>query len=199
MLTETEIYRAELRRWTERYEQEQLAERWRSVVGYEGLYEVSNQGRVRSLARLDARGHQLDGALLKLHPHPLSGHLQTTLTKSGACVVKKVHRLVLEAFVGPSPDGTEGCHWNGNPADNRIGNLRWGTPVSNAADRIRHGRQPGANQLICSRGHRIEGPNLRQIGNRRRCRACSLERARKGPFDKARADRTYIDSMGAVA
>ena len=50
-----------------------------------------------------------------------------------------VHRLVLEAFVGPCPDGMEAAHNNGNPADNHLVNLRWATPTDNQADRIIHG------------------------------------------------------------
>lgn len=50
-----------------------------------------------------------------------------------------VHRLVLEAFVGPCPAGMEGCHNNGCPSDNRLQNLRWDTRLANNADKIRHG------------------------------------------------------------
>jgi hypothetical protein len=53
-----------------------------------------------------------------------------------------VHRLVLEAFVGPCPDGMEGCHGDGDTANNRLGNLRWDTPKSNRADASRHGTVP---------------------------------------------------------
>ncbi len=51
----------------------------------------------------------------------------------------RVHRLILEAFVGPRPGGLECCHWDGNPENNRLDNLRWDTPKSNALDSIRHG------------------------------------------------------------
>ena len=53
-----------------------------------------------------------------------------------------VHRLVLEAFVGPCPPGCETRHLNGNPADNRLCNLAWGTHRENAADKVRHGTAP---------------------------------------------------------
>ena len=51
-----------------------------------------------------------------------------------------VHKIVLEAFVGPCPDGMEGCHWNDRSADNRLDNVRWGTRQSNVDDRGRNGR-----------------------------------------------------------
>jgi hypothetical protein len=51
----------------------------------------------------------------------------------------KVHRLVLEVFVGPRPEGLECCHWDGNRKNNRLENLRWDTRASNEADARRHG------------------------------------------------------------
>lgn len=68
-----------------------------------------------------------------------------------------VHEIVLTAFVGIRPTRTHhGCHNNGNPSDNRVSNLRWGTPASNAADKVRHGRArrklyPQEVREICAR------------------------------------------------
>jgi hypothetical protein len=53
--------------------------------------------------------------------------------------MRRVHRLVLEAFVGPAPEGEEGCHNDGNPANNALGNLRWDSHPSNMADQVAHG------------------------------------------------------------
>lgn len=55
--------------------------------------------------------------------------------------LRTVHSLVLEAFVGPRPAGQLACHGNDDPSDNRKTNLKWGTPLDNAADAIRNGRQ----------------------------------------------------------
>lgn len=52
---------------------------------------------------------------------------------------KKVHRLILEAFRGPCPPDMEGCHNDGNPANNHLDNLRWGTKKENAQDKELHG------------------------------------------------------------
>lgn len=60
----------------------------------------------------------------------------------GRVVQRYVHRLVLEAFVGPCPPGMLCCHNDGDSANNRLGNLRWDTPAANAADTLRHGRRP---------------------------------------------------------
>ena len=54
--------------------------------------------------------------------------------------MRKVHRLVCAAFNGPCPDGMQCCHNDGVKSNNRAGNLRWGTPKENSADRARHGR-----------------------------------------------------------
>ncbi len=99
-------------------------ERWLAVPGFEGLYEVSDQGRVRSRERLLRPSRQKRGHML--------AHL-------GSSAQRYVHRLVLEAFVGPAPKGMECRHLNGDPADNRLENLAWGTRFENFADRTRLG------------------------------------------------------------
>lgn len=67
------------------------------------------------------------------------GHLHIAL---GSKFKSGVHRLVLLAFVGPAPPGEEGRHLNGNPQDNRLVNLAWGTKKQNAADRHVYGNPP---------------------------------------------------------
>lgn len=112
-------------------------EEWRAVTGYEGFYEVSDLGRVRSLDRaVRSRGgfRLTRGCLLKPQKHS-RGYAQVGLGRRTALV----HRLVLDAFRGPCPDGMEGCHNNGVRTDNRLDNLRYDTPVSNAQDRRVHG------------------------------------------------------------
>ena len=109
-------------------------EEWRPVVGYEGLYEVSNLGRVRSLPRTmksrrgkEQGGYHLKGRVLKQHDTG-NGYLAVPMTK-GVC--KMVHRLVLEAFV-PNPDNKPCCdHIDANRKNNRVENLRWATYSEN--------------------------------------------------------------------
>lgn len=118
-------------------------ERWRPIPGFEGLYSVSDHGRVRaeprSVRRTDGRVQQRVGGILA--PGAVqSGHLMVTLCRDGSRDRRRVHRLVLEAFVGPNPPGTEGCHNDGDPTNNRLENLRWDTVLANKADRERHGR-----------------------------------------------------------
>jgi len=80
------------------------------------------------------------GRLMKPYKHPKNKYLQLTI--HGRC--KKVHQLVLEAFRGMCPVGKEACHYDGNPENNSLDNLRWGTRSENTKDAVRHGTHPVA-------------------------------------------------------
>jgi hypothetical protein len=118
---------------------------------------------------------------------------------------RKVHRLVLETFVGPCPDGMECCHNNGDPADNRLENLRWDTLSSNAYDRVEHGVHNMARRDRCNHGHLFVGANLTSSNGYRACRACRQARVaqRRGRRSRdwfvAEADRRYALIMGSAA
>lgn len=113
-------------------------EEWRPVVGYEGVYEVSDRGRVRSLPRTDARGRWRKGCVLRPGISG-GGYLQVNLWIDRGHVPRKVHHLVLGAFVGPRPDGHETNHKNGRKADNALTNLEYVTPSAN----VRHANAMG--------------------------------------------------------
>ena len=123
---------------------------WKAVVGFEGIYEVSNLGRVRSLDRVvEVTGRygpvtkHLRGKVLRPGPRP-SGHLTVAL---GAGNTRNVHTLVVEAFVGPRPDPTAVVrHLNGREQDNRLENLEWSNRVVNGQDRKWH-RPPPSYKL----------------------------------------------------
>ena len=119
-------------------------EDWRDVVGYEGCYEVSNLGRIRSVDRVVTNRlgvtRKLKGRVLRVFPNSRSGHLQTNLCNAGVETVVAVHRVVLIAWVGDPPGSDyECCHNNGDPTDNRVCNLRWGTRSDNNNDAVKHG------------------------------------------------------------
>lgn len=116
-------------------------EKWKQVPGFDN-YLVSDLGRVRSInARKGARCGVNGGILSGWVQHVRPGYSRQlmALRQNGRTHIKKVHRLVLEAFVGPCPAGMEACHLNGKALDNRLANLRWGTHVSNVLDSIAHG------------------------------------------------------------
>ncbi|EKN4745018.1 NUMOD4 motif-containing HNH endonuclease [Yersinia enterocolitica] len=112
-------------------------EEWKPVLGYEGRYEISNLGRVRTLST-----YRINYFHKVLHTFTQNkGYQYITLRNvKGGRKTFAIHRLVLEAFVEPCPDGKQVAHWNGDPSDNRVENLRWATSKENIADRARHGR-----------------------------------------------------------
>lgn len=105
-------------------------EEWRSVVGWERHYRVSSLGRLYSLHQT---GRFVIGMLVR------GGYRVMKLRSEGRSANAMVHRLVLEAFVGPAPLGHEACHGISGVSDNSLGNLRWDTKLANHADRIEHG------------------------------------------------------------
>lgn len=115
-----------------------LSEVWRPVKGYEGLYEVSNLGNLRSLDRHLMNGNRY--CLLKGKPkkvfHDSNGYLRTTLYKNSQEKKYSVHRLVAEAFI-PNPSNLP-CidHINTVKDDNKVENLRWCTAAGNMANPI---------------------------------------------------------------
>lgn len=148
-----------------------MTERWAKVPDYPH-YEVSDLGRVRSIdyIRYNNGGTFLyRGRILKTSTVK-DGHLRVPLSKDGRQRKFLVHRLVLAAFVGPAPEGHEGCHNNGNPADNRLANLRWDTSHENQLDTVRHGHHFQANKTTCPRGHEYDAVGW---NGGRMCRTCN--------------------------
>lgn len=117
-------------------------EEWRPVTGWEGLYEVSNQGRVRSLPRTrdtSERGRRQHWPGQILNPSSRhAGHLVVTLRDSPRHLSEYVHRLVAQEFI-PNPENHPLVrHLDDNPKDNRVENLAWGTYSDNTQDKLRN-------------------------------------------------------------
>lgn len=160
-------------------------EEWRPVVGYEGYYEVSNLGRVRSLDRRVSNGSGntriARGVMLK--PSLRDGFKYYVVNLGhgrGRRRTVQVHILVLEAFVGPRPDGLIACHNDGIHLNNRSSNLRWDTYSENLRDQVRHGIHFGASKTHCKNGHEFTPENTKVYnGTWRRCIACEKIADRK--------------------
>lgn len=106
---------------------------WKDIVGYEGIYQVSNVGSIRRTS---------DRKLKAVYANQ-KGYVQVTLYKSGKKKCHRVSRLVLSAFVEPRDRAFDARHLNGMPDDNRIENLAWGTHAENERDKLAHGTYYG--------------------------------------------------------
>ena len=122
---------------------------WRDVIGWEGLYEVSSLGNVRSKTRLGTTNlgvREYGGFNVKALEKKSTGYLCVNLTSRGRRSQESVHRLVLQAFVGLPSSTYEACHNDGDRKNNRVENLRWDSRKNNHADKKKHGTwQVGSN------------------------------------------------------
>ena len=151
--------------------------KWLPAPGAPG-YEVSSDGRVRSVPRLIT---YRDNRKPKWHEgcerktFLVKGYLHVTLNVHRRKKNFYVHLLVCEAFHGQRPSPShEARHLNGIEIDNNAENLMWGTKSENAQDTLRHGNNPFANKTHCPRNHPYGGDNLAIGANGgRRCRECS--------------------------
>ena len=97
---------------------------WKDVVGFEGVYKVSNKGNVRSVARKDSIGRKCGGRMLK-PGYDKDGYLRVNIYKNGKQKTRFIHRLVAGAFV-PNPNGySEINHRDENKVNNKLSNLEW--------------------------------------------------------------------------
>lgn len=115
---------------------------WKAVRNYEGLYEVSNIGSVRSIDRTVVRR---DGKIKRFRGQPIKtrlsfGYPVVTISKQGVLRTYSVALLVLEAFRGSRPNGYEVCHHpDPNRTNCRLDNLRFDTHAENMKDKVRLG------------------------------------------------------------
>lgn len=185
-------------------------ERWLPVLGYEGLYEVSDCGNVRSVDRMvrtfGGAVRLALGVPVKAWPNR-AGYMKVKLWRDGTTKDRAVHTLVLESFVGPRPEGLICCHNDGNPGNNVLENLRWDDYRSNNLDAVRHGTHAGTRKKRCPAGHPYSGDNLVMYLNRgiprRRCRTCSDRRGqgstgRLAPPPVSAVDKARMAEMRAA-
>lgn len=117
---------------------------WKDIPGFEGMYQASTLGRIRSLDRLVRvvpRGKEckrlVKGQILRPGRQNRSGHFTVVLGRGFGSM--PVHAAVALTFLGPRPDGQDVCHYDGNPANNRLDNLRYDTRTNNILDVYRIG------------------------------------------------------------
>lgn len=154
-----------------------MSEIWLPVVGYEGYYSISNQGRIRSEDRIvhypDKRRSRLQpGRILK--PGKVRGdYLHVVLSVNGHKKDVRIHQVVMEAFEGPMPEGSEVLHWDDDPTNNAYSNLRYGSRSDNRHDCIRNGNDHNAKRITCNNGHNNWKSRPGESG--RRCATCDRD------------------------
>lgn len=143
-----------------------MEEIWKDIPGFEGKYQVSTLGRVKSLARKGCRKDRL----MKLYTDR-GGYLRLSLGK-GFCM-KGVHRLVAMTFL-PNPNNLAFvCHKDDDPSNNRVDNLFWGSHLDNERDKKSKGRHFFGKKVKCQVCGKETNPgNLKQYHNEN-CRKLS--------------------------
>lgn len=113
-----------------------FAVEYRDLPGFPG-YKAGSDGTIwsrrKSWSTEPGEIHQITGWVAR------SGYVTVVLRNSNRSYYRLVHRLVLEAFTGPCPEGMEGCHGDGDKTNNRLSNLRWDNHGSNERDKAKHG------------------------------------------------------------
>lgn len=151
-----------------------VMEVWKDIPGYEGRYQASSEGRIRSLdrpVRVVAHGTEttriMKGRILRPGKYSPSGHVSVVLGHGAPG--SPVHQLVALTFLGPRPAGTEVCHADGNPLNNAVNNLRYDTRRENILDVYRQGaayKKLNMNDVQQIRKLLAEGRTGREIADR---------------------------------
>lgn len=158
---------------------------WRTIPGWEGLYEVSEDGQVRTVTHTVMRSNGAPQTVRQrmLKPFPSTGRGYETykLYRDGKGQSYYVHTLVALAFIGPRPSpDVDICHWDDDRANNHYSNLRYGTKSENMRDRVRNRKHHHTVKTHCPQGHEYSGDNLvfrrTRTGVARVCRTCRKAR-----------------------
>lgn len=159
-----------------------IREVWAPMYGYEDEYLISTHGRVLSRPRT-ARNRNgtrtVPGRIIKPGLNS-SGYLHFGATRHGVKELVRVHRAVLESFVGPAPEGYVACHWDDVKTNNHLDNLRWATRSNNEHDKVRNGKHNHASKTHCKNGHEFNEENTRlRPGGGRACKTCQAAALRR--------------------
>lgn len=148
------------------------AETWKPIPGFDG-YSVSNHGLVLSTKRGKPR--------IMRPARDSCGYPILALRQNGRLVTRRAHILMMLAFVGPRPDGAIIRHIDGNPENNVLENLSYGTHSENGFDAVHHGTHTWASRTHCRNGHPYSPENTYHRLDRtgRLCRICRRTSSRK--------------------
>lgn len=139
------------------------------MPGSAGRYQVSDDGQVFGMRNKMLRPTTDNG-----------GYESVWITYPDGKRMRLVHHLVLETFVGPRPPGAETRHLNGNPSDNRVSNLAWGTAWENSNDKIAHGTKHWPKRRTeCPQGHPYDAENTAWRNGKQSCLECQRQTERR--------------------
>jgi hypothetical protein len=127
-----------------------MEEIWKDIPGYEGYYQASDMGRIKSVDRevsyLSGKNKvprtDFHKSVIKSTRPRKDGYHQVNLSKDSKKVCPLVHHIIAETFLGQRPFNLDVCHNNGNRDDNRLKNIRYDTRKNNFADELIHGTRP---------------------------------------------------------
>ena len=164
---------------------------WKDIPGYEGKYQASTEGRIRSLDRTievnymgSIKIKRLKGRVLRPSRFNKTGHVSVQLGDGSErkSMPFPVHQLIAFTFIGPRPAGMDVCHSNGNPVDNRLENLRYDTRSENNKDSSKQGKSNAKIKPETVRVVRIElakGKTCRQIADEIGITKCQVSRIKR--------------------
>lgn len=138
---------------------QQETDSWRDIPGYEGYYQASTLGDIRSIDRIvefsNKRTQYIKGGIVPQYKHNNDRglpYLNTHLCRDGETKTFLVHQLILLTFVGPCPEGMQIRHFpDQNPSNNKLENLRYSTPSENNMDKIVHGTMIHGSNIASSK------------------------------------------------
>ena len=142
---------------------------WRRVIGYEGLYEISNYGRLVSYYKKNGRGLSETPRFLK-GKIDKDGYMEYTLSKNTKASSKRAHRLVAETFISNPLNKPEVNHIDGIKSNNHVSNLEWNTPSEN-----------GQHKYDIGLGEKSK--EMASITHGRRCKLTSVENGKEYIFN----------------
>ena len=156
---------------------------WRPIKGYEGLYEVSNTGEIKSLpkVRKNGSGYYIQKEKLLRQSNTTTGYKKVELVKDGKRKSLKVHRLVAQAFIPNPQNKPQVNHLDGNKINNNVSNLEWATISEN----VQHGYDTGlnSNKYILDEEKVIklyqEGKGLKDVAKEFGCSTTVIQRILK--------------------
>jgi len=138
-----------------------MNEIWKSILGYEGIYEISNLGNVKSLSKIV--GKNTRGEVILKPAIDRKGYLFVSLTKNKISKCCRIHRLIAIAFIENSFNKPQIDHIDGNPLNNSVDNLKWSTQKENLNNPIFKKRNSishlGQRPVNCKKVYKVDEDN----------------------------------------